>query len=90
MKGSSGPHCDCGNGSDGLSGSPSRMLCPPNLSSWLPFPSEPARGASSGVGSGGGGCGGGGGDAWRGGRWLLVLCGDESDLKMLLPPKTVS
>ena len=41
-------------------------------------------------GSGVGGCGGGGGDARRSRRWLLVLCGDGSDSKMLLPGKTVS
>ena len=37
----------------------------------------------------GGGVGGGGGNR-RSRRWLLVLCGDGSDSKKLLPPKTVS
>ena len=38
----------------------------------------------------GGWVGGGGGDARRSRRWLLVLCGDGSDSKTILPPKTVS
>ena len=45
---------------------------------------------SGGSGGGGGAGGGGGGDARRSRRRLLVLCGDGSDSKKLLPPKTVS
>ena len=47
-------------------------------------------GGCGGSGSGAGGCGGAGGNVRRSRRWLLVLCGDGSDSKKLLPPKTVS
>ena len=47
-------------------------------------------GGSGGSGGGGGGVGGSGGDVRRSRRLLLVLCGDGSDSKKLLPPKMVS
>ena len=83
MTGVVGPSCDRGDG-DGSSGSSSRLLRPPKPPSRLAFASQPERGAGRGVG------GDGGGDARRSRRWLLVLCGDGSDSKKLLPPKTVS
>ena len=82
-----GPCCDRGIGGDESSASSSRLLRPPKLPSPLAFALEPERGADGGVGGGGGG---GGGDARTSRRWLLVLCGDGSDWKNLLSPKTVS
>ena len=87
MTGIVGPSCDRGDG-DGSCGSSSRLLRPPKLPSRHAFASQPELGAGGGVGGGGGG--GGGGDARRSHRWLLVLCGDGSDSKKLLPPKTDS
>ena len=87
-----GPGCDRGDG-DGSSGFSSRLLRRPKLPSWLAFASQPEQGTGGvvgGGGDGGGGGGGGGGDAGRSCRWLLVLCGDGSDSKWLLTPKTVS
>ena len=86
MTGVGGPSCDCGDG-DGSSGSSSPLLHPPKLPSRHAFASQPERGAGGGVGGGRGG--GGGGDP-RSRRLLLVLCGDGSNSKMLLPAKTVS
>ena len=81
MTGGYGPSCDRGDGAgDGSSGSSSRPLRPPQLPSALAFASEPEQGAGGGIGGGGG--------AWW--WWLLVWCGDGSDSKKRLPPKTVS
>ena len=78
MTGVVGRSCDRGEG-DGSSGSSSRLLRPLKLPSPLAFASQPERGAGGGIGGGSDG-GGGGGDARRSRRWLIVLCGDGSDL----------
>ena len=81
--GSFGPGCDCGHCYDGSSGSSSRLVHPPKLPLPLAFTSALERGA-------GGGVGGGVGNRRRNRLWLLVLCGDGSDWKKHLPPKTVT
>ena len=83
LMGSFGSGCNRGNRYDGSSGSSSWLVHPPNLPLPLLFTSAPELGAGAGVG--------GGADNRRIGRcWLLLLCGDGSNWKKHLPPKTVS